>query len=487
MAINDISLTAGMRTNLTSLQSTVTLLNRTQERLSTGKKVNNALDNPLNFFTAQALTSRANDLSGFKDAMSEAVQTVKAANNGITAISGLIAQAKAIAASAKTTTAGTNYATEKVTIASGLTTGDTISVGGHTFTAGTDFTVSTTTATAQSLADAITAQAALSAGSVNNLYVLKTANGVITLAGTTTAAVTADVTKSMTSRDVISMSGTGTVGDTITIGGVTFTAVATTAITTGTQFTAGAGFSLTDTLNSLFASINGSSTLGAAGISAATTGSGTISLQSTSSVLTGIGASISPATSSTLAGSDAVALVASTAGDASTVGQAADRANYYTQYTDILAQINNLATDSNYKGTNLLGSDNLDVSFGSSASDKLSINGFDGTSTGLLMTTTGAWASNDSINTDVTAMDAATATLKAKSSSLSSGLSIVNTRQDWVTSMVTTLTQGADNLTLADMNEEGANMLMLQTRQALGTTALSLSSQAAQSVLKLFP
>ena len=52
--------------------------------------------------------------------------------------------------------------------------------------------------------------------------------------------------------------------------------------------------------------------------------------------------------------------------------------------------------------------------------------------------------------------------------------------------MIATLTQGADNLTLADMNEEGANMLMLQTRQALGISALALSAQAAQSVLKLF-
>ncbi len=80
MAINDVSLTAGMRSNLVALQGTVDLLNRTQERLSTGKKVNTALDNPLNFFTAKALNSRAADLAGYKDGMSEAVQTIKAAN-----------------------------------------------------------------------------------------------------------------------------------------------------------------------------------------------------------------------------------------------------------------------------------------------------------------------------------------------------------------------------------------------------------------------
>ena len=86
---------------------TVDLLNRTQERLSTGKKVNTALDNSLNFFTAKDINSRAADLAGYKDGMSEAVQTIKAANAGISAIEGLLAQAKAVAATAKAGVAGT--------------------------------------------------------------------------------------------------------------------------------------------------------------------------------------------------------------------------------------------------------------------------------------------------------------------------------------------------------------------------------------------
>ena len=71
-------------------------------------------------------------------------------------------------------------------------------------------------------------------------------------------------------------------------------------------------------------------------------------------------------------------------------------------------------------------------------------------------------------------------------SHLAGNLSVITTRQEFTQSMINTLNQGADNLTLADMNEESANMLMLQTRQSLGTTALSLSSQAAQSILRLF-
>ncbi len=69
MAISDISLTAGMRSNLLNLQSTATLLDRTQTRLSTGKKVNTALDDPVNFFKAQSYTNRASDLAGLKDGM----------------------------------------------------------------------------------------------------------------------------------------------------------------------------------------------------------------------------------------------------------------------------------------------------------------------------------------------------------------------------------------------------------------------------------
>jgi flagellin-like hook-associated protein FlgL len=90
------------------------------------------------------------------------------------------------------------------------------------------------------------------------------------------------------------------------------------------------------------------------------------------------------------------------------------------------------------------------------------------------------------IAASITQLDNAATTLSTQSSGLSSGLSIITTRQDFSTNMINTLNTGSDNLTLADTNEEGANMLMLQTRQSLGITALSLSSQAAQAVLKLF-
>jgi len=165
------------------------------------------------------------------------------------------------------------------------------------------------------------------------------------------------------------------------------------------------------------------------------------------------------------------------------------RENYRLQYASILTQIDKIAADSGYNGTNLLGSDTLDVTFGSTAGDQLAVTGFNAASAGLGLTAgvAGDWNTNAGIDTNTTELTTAQNTVDNQSANLSSGLSIINTRQTWVTSMINTLQTGANNLTLADMNQEGADMLMLQTQQSLGTTALSLSSQAAQSVLKLFP
>jgi flagellin len=279
MAISDISITAGMRTNLLNLQNTSTLLNRTQQRLSSGKQVNSALDNPTNYFAAQNATQRAGDLSDKKDGMSEAVQTVSATNAGITAITGLIQAAKGIAQSA-------------------LSTSDT------------------------------TVQSKLAA-----------------------------------------------------------------------------------------------------------------------------------------------------------------------QYDTIRTQIDQMSSDSSYRGLNLLAQSGgatttLTVNFNENSSSSLAVVGFLGNSAGLSLTSAGAasgnWQATSSITADSARMDSAITSLRTSTQTLAANLNIITTRQSFTDSMISTLQTGSDNLTLADMNQEGANMLMLQTRQSLGTTSLSMSSQAAQSVLKLF-
>lgn len=100
----EITLTASMRNNLVSLQNTEVLMNRTQDRLATGKRVNSALDNATNFFAAAAHSLRASSLTARKDGMGEAIQTIKAANTGIEGVKALLESAKGLVESARSET-----------------------------------------------------------------------------------------------------------------------------------------------------------------------------------------------------------------------------------------------------------------------------------------------------------------------------------------------------------------------------------------------
>jgi flagellin-like hook-associated protein FlgL len=104
--MSGIVLSASVRQNLLSLQATADLLATTQNRLSTGKKVNTALDNPTNYFTAQGLDNRANDISNLLDGIGNGVQVLQAANTGITSLQKLVDTAKSIASQVLQTTVG---------------------------------------------------------------------------------------------------------------------------------------------------------------------------------------------------------------------------------------------------------------------------------------------------------------------------------------------------------------------------------------------
>ena len=95
--MSDITLSAGVRQNLLTLQNTADLMATTQNRLATGKKVNSALDNPTNFFTSQSLSARAKDLTNLLDGIGNAIKTIEAADNGITAITKLVESAQSTA------------------------------------------------------------------------------------------------------------------------------------------------------------------------------------------------------------------------------------------------------------------------------------------------------------------------------------------------------------------------------------------------------
>jgi len=179
------------------------------------------------------------------------------------------------------------------------------------------------------------------------------------------------------------------------------------------------------------------------------------------------------------------------AGAALATQSSTDRSSFQTTYNTLMTQISQLSSDASYRGTNLLNANgtslgSLTVQFATTTGvATLGIKGFDSTSTGLSI-------SQGTLNTDTNIASAATqlenalTTLRNKSTDLSAALSVVTTRQDFTNNLINTLQTGADNLTLADMNEEGSNMLMLQTRQNLGVTSLSMASQAAQAVLRLF-
>lgn len=271
-----VTLTAGMRSNLFQLQNTTNLMEKTQVRLSTGLKVNSALDDPVAFFAAQGHSQRATDLAGRKDAMGEAVGLVNAANNGIEAITDLIQAAKSLAQAAQS-------------------------------------------------------------------------------ASTTTEA-----------------------------------------------------------------------------------------------------------------------------------------SSLETQFNTMLDNISTLATDSSYKGTNLLGGtgESLVVTFDAAGSQTLTLTGFNSeVETGLGVADGANWdvsGTTNNVDASITSLDSAITELRTESKKMANNLSIITTRQDFTDKMINTLDDGAANLTNADMNEESANMLMLQTRQSLGTSSLSMASQAAQAVLRLF-
>tara|TARA_R110000824_G_scaffold390760_20_gene588045 strand:- start:1366 stop:2472 length:1107 start_codon:yes stop_codon:yes gene_type:complete len=158
-------------------------------------------------------------------------------------------------------------------------------------------------------------------------------------------------------------------------------------------------------------------------------------------------------------------------------------------YNALLEQIDQLSKDASFNGINLLLSgSNLVVNFNENQSSQLAINGTDGSSTGigLRKLTYEDFATNSALKVVQEEDDRSLQTLRIKSTAFASSLSIVQSRQDFTKNLINVLESGASGLTLADTNEEGANLLALQTRQQLGTSALSIANQSQQSILKLF-
>jgi flagellin len=133
------------------------------------------------------------------------------------------------------------------------------------------------------------------------------------------------------------------------------------------------------------------------------------------------------------------------------------------------------------------GANDMQVDFNQDATAFINVEAVDVRSNGLgVNTAVNNWATTSNIDAAVAELNTALLTLRSNAQNLSTNLSVIKTRENFTANYINALTEGADKLTLADGNEEAANMLMLQTRQQLGIQALSMASQSAQSVLSLF-
>ena len=442
-----VSLSSGVRNNLASLQSTTSQALAIQNRLATGKRVNSAVDNPVNYFTAASLNDRSSQLTGLLDGMSNGIQTIQTASKGIDGITKLVnslqstlKQAQADAAQNRPTVVGT---------------GTTLASAGEQV------------ATSKSLKDialdkrvgiAGGAAAAATASSAGNLAVDTTGNASLTIqivtnpaAPTSTTNVSIALTANTTVRDVVN------------------------AINTS-----GVASAFVDEKGLLNVKGTGSETLGVGiGVGADATASTGTAATGTSNVAFG------------LAATDRTTGVVSS-GITSSV-----RSNLIDQYNDLRSKIDDLAKDSGYNGINLLGGDRLSIVFNEKTGKnqtKLDVQGTTLTSDNLGIVKAGntqlAGTTNFQNDTDLEtatkSLTGALTSLKSLASTFGANLSVAQTRQDFTKDMASALTTGADNLTNADVNAEAASLLALQTRQQLAQTALSLANQADQGVLRLF-
>lgn len=154
-------------------------------------------------------------------------------------------------------------------------------------------------------------------------------------------------------------------------------------------------------------------------------------------------------------------------------------------YNSLREQIDTLVQDAQYRGVNLLNGDSLTTFFNEDNTSSLVTTGQTFTANGLGLNEAD-FRSEASIEATATQAREALGSVRSFGSTLANNLSIIQTRQNFTEQTINTLEAGADDLTVADQNEEGANLLALQTRQTLGVTSLSLASQSQQAVLRLF-
>jgi flagellin-like hook-associated protein FlgL len=179
------------------------------------------------------------------------------------------------------------------------------------------------------------------------------------------------------------------------------------------------------------------------------------------------------------------------ANQAKATGDTAEKSTLAVQFNALLTQIDDLANDASFNGTNLIQAtpDNLTVEFNEDGSSDLTITGLDSTTgaSGLAIdAATNNFNDDTSVDAALSDLNSALTELRTNAATLGSNSTVLQTRISFTSDLVNTLDTGAGKLTLADLNEESANLLALQTRQQLGINSLSLASQSERSILALF-
>ena len=417
----DIVLTAAVRQNLLSLQDTAALLSTTQGRLASGKKVNSALDNPTNFFTAAGLDARASDISNLLDGIGNGVQVLQAADNGITSLQKLIDTAKSIA-------------NQSLQQPSGYSTKSSIPFTGTGVAAGPAPAPGATSA---------------------DLTTSKLNTGVFTFTNSAGTAVTITVGTAPSAFNPVTktaqVQSLDQFNQALAIAGVNLSAVITGPDSlTFTSTNDGAGQVITGT-----GAPAAPAALDAINVSANAAGGG-----AGGAVVPAVPDPVSQTARATLVSqyNQIIQQLTTTAQDASFNGINLLDGNSLK-----------LVFDETGKSTLTIAGVTFDpAGLGLSS-----------------LTAGTDFTDNVLTAKVLTALNTASVTLRSQASAFGANESIVQIRQDFSKKLINVLQTGSANLTLADSNEEAANSQALSTRQSIATSALSLANQAQQGVLQL--
>lgn len=520
--MSDVTLTSAVRSNLLALQSTQGLVNRTQGRLSTGLKVASAIDDPVSYFQAKALSDRASDFQGKKDNIDQGVSSLSTALQGITGVQTLVKQLKGLALNAQSASSAQigSLVQQFNALRSQL---DNLAIDtqyqGQNLIAGVGQTlnVSFSNLTASNLAVGSVdvrvgaaglniAKAVTSNGSFQVAFDDATGGNIGYSVIRTTYAGTAT---SLTSGTYTFSYGSGTVSITVYSAGNT----------TASDF---AGFTTTSTLTngqSMAFRVSTQANFGTYTIASADTQNGNkFAVEFLASTNGGVSA-LGLASGSTFPNIALNGLTGSNLASGTytfsyggynltftvkSAGSTSGTFNVDTVFTNgSFTAIGNLTIGDGQQAPSAAGY--VTFSAGITAGSLSALGAQQGHAYGTGSDTIyGAQASSNSnlgyvsgqyvldanlagiVQNLVTKLDGNLQTLRSVAQNLGTNVALLNTRLDFTKNYVDLLQSGSGKLTLADLNEEGANLLALQTRQQLGIQALSFAGQNEKSILSLF-